>query len=163
MGRLLLMRHGKAAWPDGIEDVERPLADRGRREAALAGDWIREHVGTVDAVLCSSARRTRETFAATGIDAPVAYLDQLYEAWTGDLLAAVNQVDPLVQTVLLVGHAPGTPGLAARLADGASDPDLVNQIRAGFPTSAIAVLDADLPWAELDAESATLVDVVIPR
>lgn len=157
------MRHGKAAWPDGVEDFSRPLAERGHREAALAGDWIREHVGTVDIVLCSSATRTRETFAATGLDAPVTFLDAIYEGWTGDLLTAINQVDPRVGTVLLVGHAPGTPGLAARLADEASDPTLVNRVRAGFPTSAIAVLDADLPWAELDAESATLVDLVIPR
>src|SRR5690606_1043626 len=151
------------AWPDEVEDVDRPLAERGHREAALAGDWIREHVGTVDAVLCSSARRTRETFAATGIDAPVAFLDGIYEAWTGDVLAAVNQVDPLVRTLLVIGHAPGTPGLATRLAGDRSDPLLVNQVRAGFPTSAIAVLDTELPWAELDAASATLTEVVIPR
>jgi phosphohistidine phosphatase len=163
MGRLLLMRHGKAAWPDGVEDFERPLADRGRREAALAGDWIREHVGAVDIVLCSSSVRTRETFAATGIDAPVSFLDAIYEGWTGDLLAVLNQLDPRVATVLLVGHAPGTPGLATRLAGEASDPLLVNQVRAGFPTSAIAVLDTDLPWAELDVATATLTEVVIPR
>ncbi len=163
MRRLLLMRHGKAAWPQGVEDFERPLADRGHHEAGLAGDWIREHVGTVDAVLCSSARRTRETLAASGIDAPTRFLDEIYEAWTGDLLAAVRSADPEASTVLLVGHAPGTPGLAARLAGDDSDPRMVDRVRAGFPTSAIAVLDVPHPWSELEVGTSTLVDVVIAR
>ncbi|MFO6452574.1 MULTISPECIES: SixA phosphatase family protein [unclassified Aeromicrobium] len=163
MSRLLLMRHGKAAFPDGVEDFERPLADRGRREAALAGDWIREHVGTVDAVICSTATRTRETLAATGLEAPTAFLDSIYEGWTGSLLEAIQSVEASASTVLLVGHAPGTPGLAARLASEDSDPAVVNQVRAGFPTSAIAVLDVAGPWAHLDVGTATLLEVVIPR
>lgn len=163
MGRLLLMRHGKAAYPGGVPDFDRPLAERGRVEAALAGDWIRENVGTVDLVLCSSAQRTRETYAATGLDAPVRYLDEIYEAWTGDLLTAVNAADPEAETLVMVGHSPGTPSLAARLAGASSDPGLLNQIRAGFPTSAIAVLDVPGSWADLDAGHATLIDYVVPR
>ncbi|MFH7323119.1 SixA phosphatase family protein [Aeromicrobium sp. JJY06] len=163
MSRLLLMRHGKAAFPDGVEDFERPLADRGRREAALAGDWIREHVGSVDAVICSTAIRTRETLAATGLEAPTTFLDSIYEGWTGSLLEAVQSVEASADIVLLVGHAPGTPGLAARLASEESDPTVVNEVRAGFPTSAIAVLDVARPWAQLDVGTATLLEVVIPR
>lgn len=163
MSRLLLMRHGKAAYPAGVADFERPLADRGRREAGVAGDWIREQIGTVDLVLCSSAQRTRETFAATGIDARVRYLDEIYEAWTGDLLAAVNAADPQAETVLMIGHAPGTPSLAVRLAAADSDPTLVNQVDAGFPTSAIAVLEFSGPWADLGVGGAMLTGYVIPR
>ncbi|MBA4607761.1 histidine phosphatase family protein [Aeromicrobium sp. Marseille-Q0843] len=163
MSRLLLMRHGKAAFPDGVEDFERPLADRGRREAALAGEWIREHVGTVDVVLCSTSTRTRETLAATGLEAPARFLDEIYEGWTGSLLEAIQSVDDAASTVLLVGHAPGTPGLAARLAGEDSDPDALHTVRAGFPTSAIAVLDVAGPWAALEVGTATLTDVVIPR
>ncbi|WP_286930348.1 MULTISPECIES: SixA phosphatase family protein [Aeromicrobium] len=163
MSRLLLMRHGKAAFPDGVEDFERPLADRGRREAALAGEWIREHVGTVDVVLCSTSTRTRETLAATGLEAPARFLDEIYEGWTRSLLEAIQSVDDAASTVLLVGHAPGTPGLAARLAGEDSDPDALHTVRAGFPTSAIAVLDVAGPWAALEVGTATLTDVVIPR
>ncbi|MET1133944.1 MAG: histidine phosphatase family protein [Aeromicrobium sp.] len=163
MSRLLLMRHGKAAFPDGVEDFDRPLADRGRREAALAGDWIREHVGAIDVVLCSTSARTRETLAATGLDAPTRFLDEIYEGWTGSLLEAIQSVDDAASTVLLVGHAPGTPGLAARLAGDGSDPEVVNRVRTGFPTSAIAVLDVQSPWAALEVGTATLLDVVIAR
>ena len=47
---LILLRHAKSDYPDGVADHERPLAQRGIREAALAGDWIREHLPAVDAV-----------------------------------------------------------------------------------------------------------------
>ncbi|MTB88549.1 histidine phosphatase family protein [Aeromicrobium senzhongii] len=160
MSRLLLMRHAKASFGDGLEDFERPLADVGRHEAARAGDWIREHVGTVDAVLCSSAVRTRETLDATGLQAPTRFLDEIYEGWTGSLLDAVRSVDDAASTVLLIGHAPGTPGLAARLANDASDPAVVDRVRAGFPTAAIAVLEVDGPWSDLDVGTARLTDVV---
>jgi len=140
MRRLLLMRHGKAASPHGVQDHDRPLAEAGHREAADAGAWIAEHVGAVDAVLCSTARRTRETLAATGIDAPASFLDQIYEAWTGDLLDAVRSADPAVETLLLVGHSPGTPHLTAQLAGDDSDPALVRRVRSGFPTATVAVL-----------------------
>src|SRR5690349_18486929 len=51
---LLLMRHAKSGYPDGVADHDRPLAARGIREAGLAGDWIRANFAEVDAVLCST-------------------------------------------------------------------------------------------------------------
>lgn len=163
MRRLLLMRHGKAASPHGVEDFERPLADAGRLEAAAAGAWIAEHVGPVDAVLCSPARRTRETLAATGVHAPATFPDEIYEAWTGDLLDVVRSVDAGAGTVLLVGHSPGTPSLAARLAGEDSDPALVNRVRACFPTATVAVLEPSTGWAELDPGTARLADLFVPH
>jgi len=162
MRRLLLMRHGKAASPHGVEDHERPLAPAGHGEAADAGAWIAEHVGAVDHVLCSTARRTRETLAATGIDAPASFLDEIYEAWTGDLLDAVRRVDEDAGTVLLVGHSPGTPHLTAQLAGDDSDPALVRRVRAGFPTATVAVLEFASDWADLDPGTATLTDLFVP-
>ena len=57
--RLVLLRHAKSSWAGERPDAERPLSDRGRRDAAAAGHWLAEHVGTVDLVLCSTAARTR--------------------------------------------------------------------------------------------------------
>ena len=48
---LVLMRHAKSDYPDGVDDHERPLAARGIREAGLAGDWLRAHLTPLDAVL----------------------------------------------------------------------------------------------------------------
>ena len=70
---LILMRHGKSAYPDDVADHERPLAPRGLREAGLAGQWLRDTQPPIDAVRCSTALRTRQTLDATGITAPVVY------------------------------------------------------------------------------------------
>src|SRR3546814_10284260 len=63
----------RSSYPEGIRDHERPLAERGLREARLGGEWIRENVPPVDAVLCSTSRRTVETLASTGIEAPAGF------------------------------------------------------------------------------------------
>ena len=90
---LLLLRHAKSDYPAGVADHDRPLAPRGIREAGLAGDWLRAHAPAVDAVLCSTATRTRETLARTGIDAPVTYVDRLYDATPGAVIEEINGVD----------------------------------------------------------------------
>ncbi len=95
---LLLLRHAKSDYPAGVVDHERPLAPRGEREAALAGDWLRAHTPAVDAVLCSTATRTRETLASTQIEAPVSYVDRLYDATPGAVIDEINGVDPTMWT-----------------------------------------------------------------
>ena len=70
---LLLLRHAKSDYPAGVADHERPLAPRGIREAALAGNWLRAHAPGVDAVLCSTATRTRQTLERTRIEAPTEF------------------------------------------------------------------------------------------
>ena len=66
---LVLLRHGKSAYPPGVPDHDRPLADRGRRQAALAGEHVRTHLDHIDLVLCSTSERTRQTLAASGLAA----------------------------------------------------------------------------------------------
>lgn len=80
------MRHAKSAYPDGIADHDRPLAPRGIREAGLAGGWLRANLPAVDAVLCSTATRARQTLAHTGIDAPARYAERLYGAAPGTVI-----------------------------------------------------------------------------
>ena len=103
---LLLLRHAKSDYPAGVADHDRPLAARGVREAALAGDWLRAHAPAVDAVLCSTATRTRETLARTRIEAPVSYVDRLYDATPGTVIDEINGVDSDVETLLVIGHEP---------------------------------------------------------
>ena len=64
---LVLLRHAKSGYPGGVRDHDRPLADRGRHEGALAGDWLRRHVPPVDEVLCSTALRAQQTVAVAGL------------------------------------------------------------------------------------------------
>jgi phosphohistidine phosphatase len=163
---LLLLRHAKSGYPDGVADHERPLAPRGIREAGLAGDWIRTHAPAVDAVLCSTATRTRETLARTCIDAPTEFVDRLYDSTPGLTLDVINGLDTRfdfdVKTLLVVGHEPTTSELAIGLtADG--DQDGLEQMVLKYPTSAVAMLRTAEPWDRLTLHGATLVTFHVPR
>ncbi|GGF96737.1 hypothetical protein GCM10007304_08380 [Rhodococcoides trifolii] len=153
---LILMRHGKSGYPDGVDDHDRPLAARGQYQAGLAGEWIRTNVGAVDAVICSTALRTRETFDATAIDAPVRYEDSVYGGSPEDILEQIALTDDSVRTLMVVGHAPGTPWTALELADDAES-EYASWIRTKFPTSGLAVLTTESLWADLTTGRATLI------
>lgn len=159
---IVLMRHGKSGYPEGTPDHDRPLAGRGQREAALAGQWIAAHVGTVDAVICSTATRTRETLAATGIDSETRFDRRIYGGTPEEILEEISYTTDSVTTLMVVGHEPGIPLTALQLADG-SDPILAAEIERKFPTSAIAVLTTEVPWADLQPGSASLTHFHIPR
>jgi phosphohistidine phosphatase len=68
---LVILRHAKATPYRGDDsDVDRPLTARGRADATAAGHWLAAHDLRPDLVLCSPARRTRETWAAVGAAPP---------------------------------------------------------------------------------------------
>lgn len=161
---LILLRHAKSDYPDGVADHDRPLAKRGIREAALAGDWIRENLPPVDAVLCSTATRTRQTLERTGITAPVKYIERLYDATAGIAIEVINGAPEAANTLLVIGHEPVMSSLALSLASlDTSDRDAAGQIALKYPTSAIAVLHTDRHWSQLELRSAELVEFQIPR
>ncbi|MDA2894870.1 histidine phosphatase family protein [Mycolicibacterium sp. BiH015] len=160
---LLLLRHAKSDYPDGVPDHDRPLAPRGVREAALAGDWIRAAGNDVDAVLCSTATRTRQTLERTGITAAVEYVDRIYDATPGIVIEEINGVQSRfgdgVSTLLVVGHEPVMSSVALGLADEeSSNGPVAAQLSAKFPTSSIAVLRAAAPWDQWALRGAELVD-----
>lgn len=159
---LILMRHGKSAYPDGVEDHDRPLAPRGQREAALAGDWLRKSQPSIDGVLCSTSVRTRQTLAATGIEAPTRFDERIYGASPHQVIDLIHGVDDSVSTLLIVGHAPGMPWTTWELASNRSSQQ-AEDVSKKFPTSAMAVLEFDQPWIDIDTGLAELMTFHIPR
>jgi phosphohistidine phosphatase len=160
---LILLRHGKSAYPDGVPDHDRPLADRGRREAAFAGEHIRTVVDRFDRVLCSTATRTRQTLEATGLAAGrVDFREEIYAAEPDEILDLIRIVPVGVTSLLVVGHSPGLPDLADELAGPGSDPVALAALDRKFPTSAFAVITASGPWSDLP-DGARLVTITIPR
>lgn len=158
------MRHAKSGYPEGVADHDRPLAKRGIREAGLAGDWLRSNIGAIDAVLCSSAARTRETLTRTGIDAPARYLDQLYGATPATMIGEISGVGDEVATLLVLGHEPTISRVALALAARpGSDDEAIERIAMKFPTSGLAVLRVSGGWADVTLSRAELVSFHIPR
>ncbi len=159
---LLLLRHAKSDYPSGVADHDRPLAPRGVREAALAGEWIRANAPAVDAVLCSTATRTRQTLARTGIDADTHFDDDLYDTTPGTVIGLINGTAEDVETLLVVGHEPTMSGLALGLAVDTNN-EAAAAILEKFPTSSIAVLRTSEPWDRLELRGAHLVGFHIAR
>jgi phosphohistidine phosphatase len=177
--KLVLLRHAKSAWPEDVPDHERPLARRGRRDAPNAGRWLRQAGQVPDQVICSTARRARETWqlaqAELGVQPPAVYDRGAYEASVGSLLDLVRRQAPAARTVLVVGHDPALPELALALvaetanrAQGDREATwapatALDQMRAKFPTAAIAVLEFRGPWSELTLGRARLISFVTSR
>jgi phosphohistidine phosphatase len=143
---LLVLRHAEAAGEPGVNDVERPLTAGGRRDASAAGRWLLARGVTPDLVLCSSARRARQTWeilqavlgaAAPGSDA-VCFERRLYDAGAQDLLDLVSEQPGDAHTLLTVGHNPASGQLVAWLT-GRSD--------IAFPACALAVVRLGESWA----------------
>ena len=170
---LLLFRHAKSAWPD-VPDHDRPLARRGVRAAPVMGRWLRNAGLVPGQVLCSTARRARETwqFAQAGLAAspPVTFDGRIYPAAPADLLALIREVPPATGTLLLIGHNPAIEDLARLLAapphgprTGGSHHGDLDRMRSKFPTAAIAVLEFPGTWPGLAPGRARLTAFVSPR
>ncbi|OIK01350.1 SixA phosphatase family protein [Streptomyces colonosanans] len=165
--RLVVLRHAKSAWPAGVDDHERPLAPRGRRDASAAGRALAEADCLPDLALCSTAVRARQTWelasAQWGTPPPLRLEPRLYAADVSDLLEAVHAVPAEVGTLLLIGHNPGLEDLVLALAGDALD-DALARVRTKFPTAAIAVLAwHGSDWGSLAPGTALLTGVTVPR
>lgn len=163
---LVLLRHAKAVPPETMPDLDRPLWDRGRADAAAAGRYLVAQGIEPDLVLCSPSTRTRETWeyaAGAGVIATDIWYDRrIYSADTEELLDVLHDVPADVRTVILVGHGPGVPWLADELTLDGTSPQRV-ELTKKYPTSGLAVLHHTTRWSDLAADDADLVDYVIPR
>lgn len=167
---LTLVRHAKAEQVQGKPDHDRELAPRGRKDARAIGAWLSDpsHALAVDLALCSTSERTRQTLDGIcdgGARATDTRFDErIYDAGAASLLEVLREVPDSVDAVLMIGHAPGIPVLAAALAH--QDPgssDVMDRLSLRFPTSGVAVLGFDGSWSTLAPEAAYLRDFVVPR
>ncbi|PNS08818.1 SixA phosphatase family protein [Solilutibacter silvestris] len=120
---LVLIRHAHAEPPGpGQSDLERALSAIGHEEATKAGVWLKAHAQPPDRVLCSPAKRTRETLddimLATG-PLPVQEEAAIYEAGVGTLIGLIEGARD-AHALWLVGHNPALEQLSAFLSEGRS-------------------------------------------
>jgi phosphohistidine phosphatase len=159
---LLVLRHAQTedARP-GHPDKERRLTPDGERHATEAGDHLRTLGVAVDTVLCSSAVRARQTLELLKLDDQQASVrvdvaDRFYNAGTDTLIQALRELPDDRHVALLIGHAPGAPGVVYELTDrNTSAPEAVAAIEGRFPAAALAQLEFDGDWSQLDSCSLT--------
>jgi phosphohistidine phosphatase len=160
---LILIRHTKSDWDDsGLDDHDRPLNDRGRLSAPRIGAWLAEQGFEPDAVLCSTARRTRETWE--GISAQLSappepvFSRGLYHAAPADMLNAIRDSD--AERLAVVAHNPGIGSLAWSLC--ATTPQ--HQKFGLYPTGATVILSFDVAhMSDIAPGRGKVVGFAVPR
>lgn len=159
MRTLLIMRHAKSSWANAHQaDHDRPLNERGERDAPRMGRWLASHDLAPDAILCSSATRAHDTALAvaaeTTADEPLVR-PALYGGDVDEYVAELRRLDDGVETALLVGHNPTVSQLVAELGD----------VEEAMPTAAVAWLEIGIDrWSDLSDEvGAALKAVWRPR
>lgn len=112
MKTLLLLRHAKSSWDnEGLTDYDRPLNDRGRRDAPRMGKLIRHEELIPDLIISSSAKRAATTAELVALELPLAsdiqYTEKLYLAEPGAYITIARQLSDDVETLMMIGHNPG--------------------------------------------------------
>ncbi|WP_345974494.1 histidine phosphatase family protein [Sulfurimonas sp. HSL3-7] len=160
MKNLLIMRHAKSSWKElGLPDHERPLNKRGQHDAPKMGRLIRKKKLKPQLIICSSAKRARETLErvteAFGYSQEIRFSEALYGAGPEAYIKLLKELDEAYDRVMVVGHNPGLEALLERLTG-------EEQI---LPTAALARVELPIKgWRKLgDSVDGELIDLWTPR
>lgn len=159
MKRLILLRHAKSSWvnPD-LDDFDRPLNKRGRRSAKALGKWLRDSGHAPGQILCSAARRTRETWEELKLPGMPELRQDLYHATAEGMLAALRAAE--AQCVLLIGHNPGIAQLAQSIVSEAPDHGRFGD----FPTGSLLIADFEIKkWGKIAPHSGNVAAFLTPH
>ena len=165
---LMLLRHAKSSWADtGQADLDRPLNERGKRAAVAVGRYMASNNLVPHLVLCSPARRTRQTWGLVAGELSatpeVLVAAEIYNSGDGTaLMECLRHKAGNAQSILLVGHNPSIGELAQTLI-GTGNGKLRERLEKKYPTGALAVFSIDLGnWESLAAGSGNLLHFVRP-
>lgn len=159
MKRLFLLRHAKSSWDDpSLDDLDRPLNDRGMRSAPFMGEVIAERSFVPDLILTSPARRAAQTASlvkeSAGLQCPMTSDERIYEAGPPKLCQIISELDDILTSVMLVGHNPSMEGLVKYLTDRFES----------MPTASLAVIDLDIKsWKDTAPTTGILVELIRPK
>ena len=167
MAILYLMRHAQAEVASaGGRDHDRPLDSEGQTAARHLGQILRQRGVIPDLVLCSTARRVKETWDAVAgeLDATpeVVADDGLYLAPPQVLLERLLDLPATIQAPLLIGHNPGLFELASSLVSQGA-PRALTGLRRGFPPGAVAAIAFDIDaWCAIETARGSLLWLATP-
>lgn len=160
MLRLMLLRHAKSDTIPGVADIERPLTERGFRQATRVGHYLREQHLLPEQVVVSSATRTQQTWQAIlpAFDKPVAHIteDRIYEASVADIITVIQDTSPGPRSLLLIGHNPGL-ALTTQFLCGQGEAETLARLQTGFPPASLTVMDFDVnTWEDVAEQGGRL-------
>ncbi len=157
---LILMRHAKSDWGDAsLSDHQRPLNDRGKRDAPKMAAWLNEAGWVPDGVLSSSSCRTRETLQRMAeqwdTEPTASFTDALYLASPDAILKCIRSDAMDARRLMVLAHNPGISYLSSLLAGEAIE----------MPTAAVAIFQLELAdWCDLrESTPMKLVEFMRPK
>lgn len=164
MKTVLILRHAKSDWASGGQaDFDRPLAKRGLEDAPRMGDMLIRFACLPDRILSSPAQRAKQTaeLVAKACDyrKAIEWLDSFYEGGSEDLVAALQELPPTTERVLLVGHNPTMEDTVTALCATEG-----NDWAIKIPTAGLVCLNFDIAtWANLEPGRGVLQWFVTPK
>ena len=168
MKQLVLLRHFKSSWAEpGLADRDRALAPRGQRDAVAMAETIVARDLAPDRILCSPARRTRDTLALLQeriqCDCPIDFLEDLYSGPELDYRGIIATKGGDAGRLLVIGHNPKIHVTAVELIGSGRHGDM-EHIEAKYPTGALAVIEFDADsWLRITEDSGRLTTFIRPR
>ena len=157
---LMLLRHAKSNWKkDDLTDIERPLSDKGKKNAAKLGKWLLQHNLMPDLILVSPAVRAQQTLKRICNECPASAItvDSLYLADIPQLKQVLADA-PFAERIMLIGNNPGLESLYNMLVT--ETPESHVQL---FPTCAMAHLILPSDWKNLEEGDGKLQQFVTPK
>ena len=158
---LTLVRHAKSSWNnDSLSDFDRPLNNRGLKNALEMGRRLADASYAVQNIISSPAARaiTTSSIIATeiGFDTKQIVLnDGIYNASLDSLINIVSNIDDRVSSAMLVGHNPGFTSLFNILSNAKID---------NMPTCSVVQIQFDKDtWASITEHSGKLIDFDYPK
>jgi phosphohistidine phosphatase len=161
MKRLYLIRHAKSSWKEPmVPDFERPLNNRGKRDAPLMGQRLKSYQIQLDLLISSPAKRAAKTAKIIAKEIGFAkkrivYDESIYEAGVSSLVHLIHHLQNSLNHVIVVGHNPGLTMFAEFLTDAAIE---------NIPTCGIVCVEfATDSWEKIEAGSGTMVFFDSPK
>jgi phosphohistidine phosphatase len=168
MKRLMLLRHCKSSWAEpGLADRDRALELRGKRDAVNMAETMVARDLSPDRILCSPARRTRETLALLQerirCDCPIDFLEDLYSGPEQDYRGIIANTGGNADRLLVIGHNPRIHITAMELV-GSGRHGEQEHLAAKYPTGALAVIEFEADsWHGITEDSGRLTAFIRPR
>ena len=171
MKTIYILRHAKSDRGDlTLKDHDRPLNERGREAAPRMAAYIKGKRYRPDIVLCSTARRTVQTYDLIKDvleDVPAKFEESLYLAEQRHLLERLRWLEDDLKSAMIIGHNPGLEQLANALSASPKDAEsekLHRRMREKFSTCALAVIKVPVKtWREVKAGAGKLADFMRPK
>ncbi|MDD7885671.1 histidine phosphatase family protein [Flavivirga sp. 57AJ16] len=158
MKRIVLVRHAKSSWKHNVIDHERPLNNRGFKDANLVSANLKESPLNIDLVLSSDAMRAKTTadifISNLNINTGIVHLNHaLYDFSGTNLIEVIKACDHSVNTLMLFGHNHAITAFVNTYGDRYID---------NVPTSGVVVIDFDIEaWENLN--KGTTIQTLFPR